>query len=328
MIISRTPYRISFFGGGTDYPDWYLKNGGQVLSTTINKYCYITCRYLPPFFSHKHRIVYSQIENVKYLDEINHPAVREVLKDFKINKGLEIHHDGDLPAKSGLGSSSSFTVGLVHALSALLNISITKKKLALKALEIEQSILKEKVGSQDQIAAAYGGLNFIKFNKNSSFSVSPLIISKSKKNDLEKHIILCFTGISRLAPAIASEKLSNIANKTEKFERLSYFTEEGVKILNSTKFTIKDFGKLLTESWKVKKSLASVVSNSRIDEIFNEGLENQAIGGKLLGAGAGGFLMFIVPPNKRDFFMKHMKKYICLPIKFDVEGSFILNTKK
>jgi len=328
MIISRTPYRISFFGGGTDYPDWYLKNGGQVLSATINKYCYITCRYLPPFFSHKHRIVYSQIENVKYLDEINHPAVREVLKDFKINKGLEIHHDGDLPAKSGLGSSSSFTVGLVHALSALLNISITKKRLALKALEIEQSILKEKVGSQDQIAAAYGGLNFIKFNKNSSFSVSPLIISKNKKNDLEKHIILCFTGISRLAPAIASEKLSNIANKTEKFERLSYFTEEGVKILNSTKFTIKDFGKLLTESWKVKKSLASVVSNSRIDEIFNEGLENQAIGGKLLGAGAGGFLMFIVPPNKRDFFMKHMKKYICLPIKFDVEGSFILNTKK
>jgi D-glycero-alpha-D-manno-heptose-7-phosphate kinase len=197
----------------------------------------------------------------------------------------------------------------VHALSALLNISITKKKLALKALEIEQSILKEKVGSQDQIAAAYGGLNFIKFNKNSSFSVSPLIISKSKKNDLEKHIILCFTGISRLAPAIASEKLSNIANKTEKFERLSYFTEEGVKILNSTKFTIKDFGKLLTESWKVKKSLASVVSNSRIDEIFNEGLENQAIGGKLLGAGAGGFLMFIVPPNKRDFFMKHRKHW-------------------
>jgi D-glycero-alpha-D-manno-heptose-7-phosphate kinase len=327
MIISKTPYRISFFGGGTDYPEWYLKYGGQVLSATINKYCYITCRYLPPFFPHKHRIVYSEIENVKNLNQINHPSVKAVLKKFKINQGLEIHYDGDLPARSGLGSSSSFTVGLINALSTLLGSNLSKKKLALGALEIEQDILKEQVGSQDQIAAAYGGLNCIKFNKNKTFSVKPLVISKYKKKNLENHIVLCFTGISRLAPSVASQKLLNISSKTKKFEKIKYFTKEGIKILQNDKYTISDFGKLLTESWEIKKSLADIVSNSEIDKIFNEGIRNSAIGGKLLGAGAGGFLMFLVPPEKKSLFIKRMKKYICLPIKFDNFGSSLLNTK-
>ncbi len=327
MIISKTPYRISFFGGGTDYPKWYLKNGGQVLSTTINKYCYITCRYLPPFFPHKHRIVYSKIENVKNLNQIDHPSVKAVLKEFNINKGLEIHYDGDLPAKSGLGSSSSFTVGLIHALSTLLGLDLSKKKLALKALEIEQDILKEQVGSQDQVAAAYGGFNCIKFNRDNSFNVKPLVISKNKKNNLENHIILCFTGISRFAPSVAGQKISNISTKTKKFEKIKYFTQEGIKILQNDKYTISDFGKLLTESWEVKKSLANIVSNQKIDQIFKEGIENNAIGGKLLGAGAGGFLMFVVPPEKKILFIKRMKKYICLPIKFDTLGSLLLNNK-
>ena len=203
MIISRTPFRISFFGGGTDYPAWYRENKGAVLATTINRYCYITCRYLPPFFEHKHRIVYSKIENVKDISEIMHPSARAVLQFMKIREGIELHHDGDLPARTGLGSSSAFTVGLLHALYALKGVMLPKNRLATQAIHIEQEILKENVGSQDQILAAFGGFNRINFNLDGSFQIMPVILKKEKLEQLQKHLMLYFTGLSRFASDIA-----------------------------------------------------------------------------------------------------------------------------
>lgn len=212
MIITRTPFRISFFGGGTDYPGWYRQHGGAVLATTIDKYCYITCRHLPPFFEHKHRIVYSHIENVTHNDEIQHPAVRAVLNWSGIDEGLEIHHDGDLPARSGLGSSSSFTVGLLHALKALHGQMANKQGLARDAIHVEQNVIGENVGSQDQVSAAFGGFNRIEFNCNDSFDVSPVILSKQRQSELHSHLMLCFTGFSRIASEVAKSKIENLKN--------------------------------------------------------------------------------------------------------------------
>ena len=212
MIISRTPYRISFLGGGTDYPGWYRENGGSVLATAIDKYCYISCRHLPPFFDHKHRIVYSKVESVKKIEEIQHPAVRAVLSKLGTNAGLEIHHDGDLPARSGLGSSSSFTVGLINALNALKGQQISKEDLAKQAIHIEQEILKENVGSQDQILAAFGGFNRIDFNPDDSFNITPVIINKDTIELLQNHMLLFFTGLSRFSSDIARDKVANFKN--------------------------------------------------------------------------------------------------------------------
>jgi len=192
MIITRTPFRISFFGGGTDYPAWFREHGGAVLSTTIDKYCYITCRYLPPFFDHRHRIVYSKIENVREIAEIEHPAVKAVLGWLGWERGLEIHHDGDLPARSGLGSSSSFTVGLIHALSALQGRHISKEELANQAIHVEQEVIRESVGSQDQISAAFGGFNRVEFRQDGRFEVAPVILPKERQLELHLHLMLFF----------------------------------------------------------------------------------------------------------------------------------------
>ncbi|MFM1756565.1 MAG: hypothetical protein RL621_1531, partial [Bacteroidota bacterium] len=208
MIICRTPYRISFFGGGTDYPDWYLKNEGQVISTTINRYSYITCRYLPNFFPYKHRIRYYKREEVSDIADIQHPVVRACLEYKDINRGLDLVHHGDLPAMGGLGSSSSFTVGMLHALNALKGNYVSKEQLGRAALEIEQLILKENVGSQDQIAAAYGGLNHIKFNKNNNITVQSINLSVERYKRIEDMCCLFFTGITRKADALACEQIN------------------------------------------------------------------------------------------------------------------------
>ena len=204
MIISKTPYRISFFGGGSDYPEWYLKNGGEVLSTTIDRHIYITCRFLPPFFKHKHRIVWSKLERVKKTEDIKHDSVRELLRVMKIKKGLEIHYDGDLPARSGMGSSSCFVVGLINTINALKGKKITKKKLAISSIHFEQDVLRETVGSQDQIAATYGGLNRIKFFQDGNFKVHPVKLSKQNIFKLNQNLILLYTGIKLTAHHIAS----------------------------------------------------------------------------------------------------------------------------
>ena len=323
MIISKTPYRISFFGGGSDYPSWYIKNGGAVLSTTIDKYIYISCRYLPPFFEHKYRIVWSHIETVKKMNQIKHKAVKEMLKYFKIKDGLEIHYDGDLPAKSGMGSSSVFVVGLMNVLNNILGREVNKKNLAQRSIHFEQKVLKEVVGSQDQIAAAYGGFNKIIFNTGGGFKVHPVSIKKEILQKLNKNLLLVFTGIDRNAYKMASGYVNKF-KKTKKSHilEISNFVYEGEKAL--IKGELNEFGKLLNETWIVKKSLSRTISNPIIDEIYDFAIQNGALGGKLLGAGGGGFLLFYVPYSRQKNILKHFRKLITVPFNFTKDGSAIM----
>ena len=254
MIITATPYRISFFGGGTDYPEWYQSNGGAVLSTTINRYCYLQCRYLPPFFQHKHRIVWSRIETKCDTDEIEHPAVREAIRHLGITDGLEIHHFGDLPARAGLGSSSSFSVGLLHALHSLQGRMVNKRSLADEAILLEQVLMKETVGIQDQIAAAFGGLNLIEISQDGSFEVHPIPLSKDRLAAFESHLLLIYTGVSRTASEVAKKQVDAISSKAAIFERFREMVEEGVAILSSDQ-DLRGFGELLDEAWQLKRSI-------------------------------------------------------------------------
>lgn len=324
MIISRTPFRVSFFGGGTDYPDWYRENGGSVLATTINRYCYISVRHLPPFFEHKTRAVYSKIENVSNHADISHPSIKAVLKVMKIDDGLEIHHDGDLPARSGLGSSSSFTVGLINALKALKGEMITKNELATKAIFIEQNVIEENVGSQDQVAVAYGGFNRINFEQDDTFQVSPLIFRKQKKDELQNHLMLFFTGLTRFSSDVAQTKISNFKNRKSELKVMQSMVDESISILQSETTPITKFGELLDESWKLKKSLSDAVSTSHIDEIYKAGIDAGASGGKLLGAGGGGFMLFFVRPENQPKVREQLKSLVNVSFKFDNEGSRIV----
>ena len=323
MIISKTPYRISFFGGGTDYPVWYKKYGGSVLSTTIDKYIYISLRTLPPFFKHKYRIVWSHIETVKKIDQIKHKVVKEMLKKYKIRSGLEVHYDGDLPARSGMGSSSVFSVGLMNLLSNFQGKTIKKKQLAEKSIHFEQKVLRQIVGSQDQIAATYGGFNKIVFKTGGGFSVFPFSLKKKKIQKLNKNLLLVYSGLKRTAHHIAKSYVHKLkTSKKSHILEISNFVSEGEKILKEGK--LDDFGKLLHESWLEKKSLSSSITNSRIDTIYDSALKRGALGGKLLGAGGGGFLLFYVPYHKQKKFIRHFKNLINVPFKFTSEGSNIM----
>lgn len=324
MIITRTPFRISFFGGGTDYPAWFHKNGGEVLSTTIDKYCYITCRHLPPFFDYKHRIVYSAIENVKHWDEIKHPAVRGVLSQINCAKGLEIHHDGDLPARSGLGSSSSFTVGLLHALAALKGNYISKEQLARDAIHMEQKVIGENVGSQDQIAAAYGGFNRIEFLRSGSFQVSPMVVKKQRMRDLNKHLMLCFTGFARYSSEVAQSTIANLKQRETELRRMRDMVDEAVQILHSCSRPIEEFGDLMHESWVCKRALSDKVSTPEIDAMYEKARGAGAIGGKILGAGGGGFMLLFVRPEHQPQVREVLKDLVHVPFNFDESGSRIV----
>jgi len=323
MIISKTPFRISFFGGGTDYPVWYRENQGAVLSTAIDKYCYITIRYLPPFFPHKHRIVYSKIEMVNDINEILHPAVRATLQFLNIDKGIEIHHDGDLPAKTGLGSSSSFTVGLLNSLYALKGVIPSKLQLAKEAIHIERDILKENVGAQDQVAAAFGGFNKINFNGKDEIKIEPITIGKERIKQLENHLMLFFTGFSRTASDIAKSQIENTPNKKRELSLMYQMVDEAIKILNENR-NIKDFGKLLHEAWLLKKSLTDKISTPEIDNIYEKALQAGALGGKLLGAGGGGFMVLFVPPENQPGVREKLKNLLEVKFHFENEGSKII----
>ncbi len=325
MIISRTPYRISFFGGGTDYPAWYEENGGNVLAATIDKYCYLFVRRLPPFFWHKYRVVYSKIELVKDVSEILHPSVREVIRFLGINDGLEIHHMGDLPARSGMGSSSSFTVGLLHALYGLMGKMPTKKQLAHEAILIEQKLIGEQVGSQDQTLAAFGGFNFVRFRRNGEIEVNPIVLSREFIDEFQRFIMLFFTGIQRTASDIAEKQVKNFSNRRKELEFISSSAVEALDILR--KEDIEAFGKLLHEAWKHKRSLASCVSNGVIDEMYSAGISAGALGGKLLGAGGGGFILFFVPPSRHDAVRDALRKLLYVPVRFEFLGSQIIYYK-
>ena len=323
MIISRTPFRISFFGGGTDYPAWYRAHGGAVLAATIDKYCYLTCRYLPPFFEHRFRIVYSNIESCQTVAEIAHPSVRALIQHLSIERGLEIHHDGDLPARSGMGSSSAFTVGLLHALHALEGHILTKPQLAKESIYIEQEVLHETVGSQDQISAAYGGLNHITFPLDGEISVRPMTLSRERIEELNSHLMLFYTGLKRTASNIADSYVKNIDFRKRQLRLMKDLVDEGIGILNSSQ-DITGFGELLRETWQAKRSLSHKVSNSRVDEIYEQSLSAGAIGGKLTGAGGGGFFLLFVPPGRKEKVREKLSKLIHVPFKFETTGSQII----
>lgn len=323
MVISKTPFRISFFGGGTDYPVWYQQNSGAVLSTTIDKYCYITVRRLPPFFEYKHRIIYSLLESVKSTDEIRHPVVKALLKIFKIRHGVEVHYDADLPARSGLGSSSAFTVGLLNSLHALKGNVITKTQLAKQAIHVERDVLAENVGSQDQVAVAYGGFNKIFFHNDHSFRVEPITLKKDRMFQLQDHLMLVFTGFSRYASDIAAEQIKNIPDRNKELVLMRGMVEEAIKILSSG-CDILEFGKLLHKSWQLKKKLSCKISNSSVDALYFSALNAGAVGGKLLGAGGGGFMLLFVPPHKRQKVRKSLKDLLEIKFSFENSGSQII----
>jgi len=299
MVITSTPLRVSFFGGGTDYPVWYREHGGSVLSTTIDKSCFITCRWLPPFFEYHSRISYSKVENVGANGVIEHPSVRGCLEYLGMGEGVEIHHIADLPARTGLGTSSAFTVGLLLGLYALKNQMRDKHSLAMEAIKVEQEILKEAVGAQDQVSAAYGGFNRINFNRDGSVEVKPVLTSRDRLAELERHLALYFTGFSRTASEIAQEQLRLTPQRTRELETMRSLVDEAEAIVTNPSRPLGEFGRLLHESWKIKRTLTQKITNPMLDEIYEAGLSAGALGGKLLGAGGGGFMLFFVPPERR-----------------------------
>jgi D-glycero-alpha-D-manno-heptose-7-phosphate kinase len=323
MIISRTPFRVSLFGGGSDYPAWYAQHGGAVLGFAIDKYCYVSVRKLPPFFDYRHRIVYSKVETVDDPAAIQHPAVRHVLQELNIDYGVEIHHDGDLPARAGLGSSSSFTVGLLHALHAQAGRMKSKHQLALEALHVEQDVIREHVGSQDQIWAAYGGMNRIDFQRDGAFNVSNIIMARERKVELFGHFMLFFTGFARYADEIAARKIANLDRKAALVHAMAAMVDEAQSILANTHRSLHEIGELLHHSWMMKRDLADTVTNPKIDAIYQAGLEAGALGGKLLGAGGGGFMLFFVPPERQSAVRERLRDLVRVRFDVDQNGSKI-----
>lgn len=323
MIISRTPFRISFFGGGTDYPEWYRQHGGAVLATTIDKYCYINCRYLPPFFEHRICIVYSKVEHCQTVDEIQHPAVREALRYLDVQRGVEIHHDADIPARSGVGSSSAFTVGLLNALYALKGQMVSKHRLATESVHLEQDVLKETVGSQDQVLASYGGLNHIQFHQNGAISVTPITVGAERIKELASHLMLCYTGIKRTASNIAATFVKGIDDRRRQLRVMKDLVDESISIVSGDR-DILEFGDLLHEAWLAKRSLSADISNSDVDALYDAARSAGAIGGKLIGAGGGGFFLLFVPPWKQAAVREKLNTLIQVPFKFDFTGSQII----
>lgn len=324
MIISRTPFRISFFGGGTDYPVWYNKYGGMTISSTINKYAYITIRELPPFFEFKHRIQYYLKEEVNTVDEIQHPVVRNGIKLLDIKQGLEMVHNADLPARSGLGSSSTFTVGFLNALYAIKNQMVTKRELALNAIKLEQDIIGEAVGSQDQTIAAFGGFNLIEYSKSKIFQLQEIIISENRILSLQDNLILCFTGFARTAQKLAKAQIEVTPFKEKELHKMNEITNQAKEILGNEKISLDEFGKLLNEQWLLKKSLTKYISNPNIDNIYNTAINAGALGGKLLGAGGGGFMLFYVKKENYKNVKDSLSNQLTVPFRFEKTGSQII----
>lgn len=325
MIISRTPYRISFFGGGTDYPQWYREEGGAVLSTSIDKYCYIRCRALPPFFEQVHRIIWNKIETVDAIDQIEHPVVREGLQylGYDDHLGLEIDHQGDLPARSGIGSSSSFTVGFINVMTAMQGKILSKHELALKAIELEQNVLKENVGAQDQVAVSYGGLNVIRFSDRDDIDVRPVTMNRERLRKLEDSLLLVFTGKTRIASNIAESIIANLPHRRPTLRRMAQMVDESLDILNG-RDSLDDFGALLHEGWSLKRELSTSITNAEVDSIYEEARKHGALGGKLLGAGSSGFMIFYAPTEAQAKLRQSLSQYMLVDFRFEMGGSKII----
>lgn len=334
MIISKTCFRVSFFGGGTDYPAYYRQNGGAVLSTTIDQHCYIQARFINSIFKDKFRLRYSEKEDVNDLEDVKHPSIRECIRFFNLDKdknGIEIVHTSDIPTNTGLGSSSAFSVGLLNSLYSLKGQITSKRKLAEDAIFVEQKMIQENVGSQDQIAAAYGGFNLIEFgtniNNDDRFDVHPITIKRDKINELQNWCMLFFTGYTRIASEIAKKQISNTPKNLNELYRMKKMVYDAKDILCSSSTNdeiIWNFGKLLDESWKLKRGLSNKITNPEIDKIYELGIEAGAIGGKILGAGGGGCILFIVPPENQNKVENKLKNLVRIPFKFSSEGSRII----
>ena len=323
MIISRTPYRISFFGGGTDYKEWYSNYGSEIISTSINKYIYLSLRKLPPYFKKKNRVIYSIIEEIDNFNQIKLFPLKKILINEKIKNGIEFHYDGQMPTRSGVGSSSSFVVGLIKLCSSIKKVNLSKYELAKKAILIERNLLKEVVGIQDQIATSFGGLNFIKIDNKGNFKVSKIFKNKIDEKKLNDNLVLLYTGIQKIDRRELKNYVSNLAVKShEHMKLISEITREVKKLLIKKDFN--EFGKLLDESWQIKKKLSRRMTNSSVDEIYNLAKKNGAYGGKILGAGGGGFFLFYVPKEIRKIFLNKMNFLVNVDFKFEDEGSKIL----
>ena len=323
MIISRTPFRVSFFGGGTDYEPWFREHGGAVLATSIDKYCYLNCRFLPPFFEHKSRLVWSEIECVSEHSQIRHPVIRAVLEMLKIEDGVEIHHNADLPARSGLGSSSSFTNAMLLAAHALIGKMISKRELAEKAVFVEQNLLHENVGVQDQIQTAFGGLNKILIAPDGGFTVEPVIAPKPRIAQFHEHLMLFFTGVSRNASEIAGDQIASIGKKQRELHAMRALVDEGGGVLTGNG-DLTDFGRLLHDSWQLKRGLSAKIAPAFVDDVYGKARLAGAIGGKLLGAGGGGFMLFFVPPERQPQVRAELAELVHVPFAFETGGAQLI----
>ena len=324
MIISKTPFRMSFFGGGTDIESFFRKYGGSVISTTFDKYCFVTVRHLPGFFDYSTHLTYSKTEYVNSHDEIQHPAIRNAMKMLDMHK-IRLTYESDLPARSGLGTSSSFAVGMLNSFHALRGEYVDKKKLADEAIYLERVLCNEAGGWQDQIAASHGGFNRINFNKDGTYNVSPIIIHPDRKKELNDNLIMFFTGFTRLSSDIQKANEKGYKEKTEQLNQMLSLVDEAEKILVNNKISIDEFGRLLNETWKLKRKTGSAVSTDDIDILYNKGLEAGALGGKLLGAGGGGFILFYIQKEKRHKIIEELKKLMCVPFRFEDGGTQIIH---
>lgn len=323
MIISRTPLRISFFGGGTDYPEWLERAPGATLGTSIDKYVYVSCRYLPPFFDHSIRISYSKTECVRDLRAIQHPAVRECLDFMGVTNSVEIHHDSDLPARTGLGSSSAFTVGMLHALHAYKGAMVTKERLARDAIHVEQERIGEKVGCQDQILTAYGGFKLLEFVSAQSFSVTPITTTTARLQALQQSMLLIYTGTVRTASDVVETQLAMLDQRVTQLTAMYHLVRAGADALLGNG-PIEEFGRLLHEGWMLKKSLSPRVSTCVVDQAYEAARNEGAIGGKLLGAGGGGFLLLFAQPESHPRIIERLKPLVPVHFNFESTGTQII----
>ena len=322
MIITQTPFRMSFFGGGTDFSGFYDEYGGAVLSTTFDKYCYVTVRHLPRFFEYSTHLTYSKTEYVNNSDEIQHPAIRNAMKWLDMHE-IRLTYESDLPARSGLGTSSSFAVGLLSAFYSLKGKYADKRRLADDAIYLERVLCREAGGIQDQIAASFGGLNRINFSRD-GYSVHPIIISTERKQALNDHLMLFFTGFSRFSADIQENTKTVLKDKTKQLLEMKSLVDEAEKILTDKNIHLDDFGKLLDYTWHLKKGISSAISTNSIDEQYSKAIRAGAIGGKLLGAGGGGFLLFYVPLDKQDAVKEALSGQLYVPFRFENEGTKVI----
>lgn len=322
MIITQTPFRMSFFGGGTDFPEFYKQHGGAVISTTFDKYCYVNVRHLPRFFDYSTELSYSKTERVTVIDDIKHPAIREAMKYLDMHE-LRLTYEADLPARSGLGTSSSFAVGMLNAFYALKGKYADKKRLADDAIHLERVLCGEAGGVQDQISASFGGLNRINFDAE-GYTVNPIIISPERKEQLNRNLMLFFTGFSRFSADIQSSTMNAMEDKQQQLLEMLQLVEEAEKVL-TTKSDLNEFGRLLDHTWKLKRGISSQISTDSIDALYNTAIKTGAIGGKLLGAGGGGFLLFYIEEDKRETLKKALNNLLYVPFEFENAGTRVIH---